>query len=41
MSNPSVTGISSERDRQLELFKMSWSVLKRLGEDEFNIRLNK
>lgn len=36
-----MTGISSERDRQLELVKMSLSVLKRLREHDLNIPLSK
>lgn len=41
MSNLSVTGTSSERDRQLEPVKMSLSVLKRQREGELNIPLSK
>lgn len=41
MSNPSVAGTSSERDRQIERLKVSLFVLERLLGGEFHIPLNK
>lgn len=41
MSNPSVAGTSSERDRQIDLPKVSLFVLERPLEGEFHILLNK